>query len=369
MFELMDSYSQAPSSRCWAWAAAGGNAVSHMVQAGLEGVDFHMHQHRRAGAEALQGAHRFADRCNITKGLGAGGRPGSGAGRRRWKTVTASSNSSKLRHAVHHRRHGRRNRHGRRSRGGATSCPRSSGSDRGRGDQALRNGRQQALARRRPRHAGVVEVCGLADHDSESEIAVGTRQFHHAARCLQGGKHRTAGAVQGIAELITRPGLINVDFADVRTVMSETGMAMMGSGTASGDDRAREAAEAAISSSVARGHQSVGRSGDLGQCHRGYGPVDRRVPRGWQRHQAVRFRRCDGGRGYGHRCRDGEPNPRNGRGDRIGQACCEGRAAAGGRRGSSCTAAHHAGHPAAIADGARPTTRCWTSPPCSGNAR
>jgi cell division protein FtsZ len=56
------------------------------------------------------------------------------------------------------------------------------------------------------------------------------------------------GAVQGIAELITRPGLINVDFADVRTVMSEMGMAMMGSGTAKGPDRAREAAEAAISS-------------------------------------------------------------------------------------------------------------------------
>ncbi|HNS27065.1 MAG TPA: cell division protein FtsZ, partial [Steroidobacteraceae bacterium] len=56
------------------------------------------------------------------------------------------------------------------------------------------------------------------------------------------------GAVQGIAELITRPGLINVDFADVRTVMSETGMAMMGSGSASGEGRAREAAEAAVSS-------------------------------------------------------------------------------------------------------------------------
>ncbi|MBW7931853.1 MAG: cell division protein FtsZ, partial [Gammaproteobacteria bacterium] len=56
------------------------------------------------------------------------------------------------------------------------------------------------------------------------------------------------GAVQGIAELITRPGLINVDFADVRTVMGEMGMAMMGSGTATGADRAREAAEAAISS-------------------------------------------------------------------------------------------------------------------------
>jgi cell division protein FtsZ len=54
------------------------------------------------------------------------------------------------------------------------------------------------------------------------------------------------GAVQGIADLITRPGLINVDFADVRTVMSEMGMAMMGSGTARGEDRAVAAAEAAI---------------------------------------------------------------------------------------------------------------------------
>lgn len=56
------------------------------------------------------------------------------------------------------------------------------------------------------------------------------------------------GAVQGISELITRPGLINVDFADVRTVMSEMGMAMMGTGIASGENRAREAAEAAIAS-------------------------------------------------------------------------------------------------------------------------
>lgn len=56
------------------------------------------------------------------------------------------------------------------------------------------------------------------------------------------------GAVQGIAELITRPGLINVDFADVRTVMSETGMAMMGTGIASGENRAQLAAQAAISS-------------------------------------------------------------------------------------------------------------------------
>ncbi len=55
------------------------------------------------------------------------------------------------------------------------------------------------------------------------------------------------GAVQGIADLIVRPGLINVDFADVRTVMSEMGMAMMGSGTARGEERAMTAAEMAIS--------------------------------------------------------------------------------------------------------------------------
>jgi len=56
------------------------------------------------------------------------------------------------------------------------------------------------------------------------------------------------GAVQGIADLIIRPGMINVDFADVRTVMSEMGMAMMGSGAGRGENRAREAAEAAIRS-------------------------------------------------------------------------------------------------------------------------
>jgi len=54
------------------------------------------------------------------------------------------------------------------------------------------------------------------------------------------------GAVQGIADLIVRPGLINVDFADVRTVMSEMGLAMMGTGAARGDDRAQAAAEAAV---------------------------------------------------------------------------------------------------------------------------
>jgi cell division protein FtsZ len=71
------------------------------------------------------------------------------------------------------------------------------------------------------------------------------------------------GAVQGIAELITRPGLINVDFADVRTVMSETGMAMMGSGVASGEGRARAAAEAAVSSPLLEDINLSGANGIL----------------------------------------------------------------------------------------------------------
>jgi cell division protein FtsZ len=71
------------------------------------------------------------------------------------------------------------------------------------------------------------------------------------------------GAVQGIAELITRPGLINVDFADVRTVMEEMGMAMMGSGHARGEDRASEAARSAIASPLLEDVNLAGARGIL----------------------------------------------------------------------------------------------------------
>jgi len=72
-----------------------------------------------------------------------------------------------------------------------------------------------------------------------------------------------SGAVQGIAELITRPGLINVDFADVRTVMSEMGMAMMGSGSATGQDRALMAAQSAIGSPLLEDINLAGACGIL----------------------------------------------------------------------------------------------------------
>ena len=85
------------------------------------------------------------------------------------------------------------------------------------------------------------------------------------------------GAVQGIAELITRPGLINVDFADVRTVMSEMGMAMMGSGAARRGP-GREAAEAAISEPPAGGHQPGGCQRHPGERHGRHEPPHWRIP-------------------------------------------------------------------------------------------
>lgn len=78
------------------------------------------------------------------------------------------------------------------------------------------------------------------------------------------------GAVQGIADLITRPGMINVDFADVRTVMSEMGQAMMGTGVSSGDNRAREAAEKAIGSPLLEDVDLQGARGILVNVTAGY---------------------------------------------------------------------------------------------------
>jgi len=71
------------------------------------------------------------------------------------------------------------------------------------------------------------------------------------------------GAVQGIAELITCSGRINVDFADVRTVMSEKGMAMIGTGSGRGEDRAKDAARSAISSPLLEDIDLTGAKGVL----------------------------------------------------------------------------------------------------------
>ena len=79
--------------------------------------------------------------------------------------------------------------------------------------------------------------------------------------------------MQGIAELITRPGLINVDFADVRTVMAEMGMAMMGSGVATRRRTARGRGRGRDLEPVARGHQPVRRARHPGERDGRHGPA------------------------------------------------------------------------------------------------
>jgi len=247
MFELMDAHSQSAVIKVIGVGGGGGNAVAHMVNAGIDGVDFIC---ANTDAQALKSARvRTALQigCNITKGLGAGADPEIGR-------QAAMEDRDRIIEVIE----------------GADMLFITAGMGGGTGTGAAPIVAQVA------RELGILTVAvvtkpfamegnkrlliaenGIADLGKyvDSLITIPNEKlltvlggettlldaFRAANQVLQ-------GAVQGIAELITRPGLINVDFADVRTVMGEMGMAMMGSGESSGDDRAREAAEAAISS-------------------------------------------------------------------------------------------------------------------------
>ena len=247
MFELMDAHSQSAVIKVIGVGGGGGNAVSHMVDAGIEGVDFIC---TNTDSQALKGSRvrtSLQIGCNITKGLGAGANPDVGR-------QAAMEDRDRIYEVIE----------------GADMLFITAGMGGGTGTGATPVVAQVA------KELGILTVAVvtrpfsmegnkrmmIADHGIaelgkyvDSLITIPNEKlltvlggettlldaFRAANQVLQ-------GAVQGIAELITRPGLINVDFADVRTVMAEMGMAMMGSGTSSGEDRAREAAEAAISS-------------------------------------------------------------------------------------------------------------------------
>ena len=247
MFELMDGYSQNAVIKVLGVGGGGGNAVKHMVSCGIEGVDFIC---ANTDSQALQSSNvRTALQigCNITKGLGAGADPEVGR-------QAAMEDRDRILEVIE----------------GADMLFITAGLGGGTGTGAapivaqvarelgiltvavvtkpfnMEGGKRMSIA-----DQGIAELGKYVDSlitiPNEKLLSVLGPEttlldaFKSANEVLQ-------GAVQGIAELITRPGLINVDFADVRTVMGEMGMAMMGSGAASGDDRAREAAEAAISS-------------------------------------------------------------------------------------------------------------------------
>jgi cell division protein FtsZ len=247
MFVLADTENQGAVIKVVGVGGGGGNAVTHMVSSGIEGVDFVC---INTDAQALKHSKVKSSLqigSNITKGLGAGADPEVGrqaAMEDRDRIVELVDGSDMIFITA--------------GMGGGTGT----GAAPVVAQVAKELGILTVAVVTKPfemeggkRHALAEQGIGELGKYVDSLITIPNQKlltvlggdttlldaFRSANQVLQ-------GAVQGIAELITRPGLINVDFADVRTVMAETGMAMMGSGAATGENRARAAAEAAISS-------------------------------------------------------------------------------------------------------------------------
>ncbi len=262
MFELMDAYSENAVIKVLGVGGGGGNAVSHMVNVGIEGVDFIC---ANTDAQALKNAKvktGLQIGCNITKGLGAGadpevGRQAAMEDRDRFLEVIEGTDMLFITAGM-----------GGGTGTGAAPVVAQLAKEMGILTVAvvtkpfvMEGNKRIAIA-----DQGIAELGKYVDSlitipNQKLLTVLGSETtlldaFRAANEVLQ-------GAVQGIAELITRPGLINVDFADVRTVMSEMGMAMMGSGSASGEDRAREAAEMAVSSPLLEDINLAGANGIL----------------------------------------------------------------------------------------------------------
>ncbi|WP_346992963.1 cell division protein FtsZ [Alteromonas gracilis] len=247
MFELMDSHGEEAVIKVIGVGGGGGNAVEHMVSQSIEGVEFIA---VNTDAQVLRSSSADVTLqigSSVTKGLGAGADPNIGreAAQEDRETIRQALDGADMVFITA-------------GMGGGTGA--------GAAPEVAKIAREMGIltvavvtkpfpfeGKKRTSFAeqGIVELANNVDSlitiPNEKLLKVmgpGTpllQAFSAANDVLR-------GAVQGIAELITRPGLINVDFADVRTVMSEMGKAMMGSGAASGPDRAEEAAESAIAS-------------------------------------------------------------------------------------------------------------------------
>jgi cell division protein FtsZ len=262
MFELMDAYSQSAVIKVIGVGGGGGNAVRHMASCGIDGVEFICANTDRQALLNASVKTTLQIGCNITKGLGAGANPDVGY-------KAAMEDRDRLQELIE----------------GADMLFITAGLGGGTGTGAAPVIAQLA------KEMGILTVAVVTkpfEMEGPKRSAIAEQGMMELAKCVDSlitipnekllsvlGAETTLldafrsanevlqGAVQGIAELITRPGLINVDFADVRTVMGEMGMAMMGSGTASGVDRAREAAEAAVSSPLLEDINLAGANGIL----------------------------------------------------------------------------------------------------------
>ncbi|MDX1454455.1 MAG: cell division protein FtsZ [Gammaproteobacteria bacterium] len=247
MFELMDGYSQNAIIKVIGVGGGGGNAVQHMVDQGIEGVDFVCANTDAQALKSTRAKTALQIGCNITKGLGAGANPELGR-------QAAMEDRDRIQEVIE----------------GSDMLFITAGMGGGTGTGAAPVVAQVA------KELGILTVAVVTkpfDFEGSKRMTAAQQGLDELGRyvdslitipneklkdvlggtctlldAFKSANDVLSGAVQGIAELITRPGLINVDFADVRTVMSEMGMAMMGTGVAAGSDRAREAAEMAVAS-------------------------------------------------------------------------------------------------------------------------
>lgn len=247
MFELMDSFPQTAVIKVIGIGGGGGNAIAHMVEAGIEGVEFII---ANTDAQALKNTAAptiLQLGSKITKGLGAGANPDVGR-------QAALEDIERIREVLQ----------------GADMVFITGGMGGGTGtggapviaEVAKELGALTVAVVTRPfpfegrKRMLLAEqgIAGLRQH-VDSLITIPNEKLLTVLgkgvtllEAFKAANNVLLGAVEGIARLITCPGLINVDFADVRTVMSEMGVAMMGTGVGRGENRAREAANAAISS-------------------------------------------------------------------------------------------------------------------------
>ena len=247
MFELVDNVQQNAVIKVVGVGGGGGNAVRHMLNSDVEGVEFICANTDAQALKDLDARQIIQLGGNITKGLGAGANPEVGrqsALEDRDRIAEALSGSDMVFITA--------------GMGGGTgtgAAPVVAEVARELGILTVavvtkpfqfEGGKRMSVA-----EAGLKEleesVDSLITIPNEKLLAVMGKKTS-LLDAFASANDVLLGAVQGIADLITRNGMINVDFADVKTVMSEMGMAMMGTGRATGENRAREAAEAAVRS-------------------------------------------------------------------------------------------------------------------------
>jgi len=243
----MDTYGQQAVIKVIGVGGGGGNAVDHMVAADIDGVEFINANTDSQALKKSQAKTILQLGTNLTKGLGCGANPDIGRqaaveDRERIAEVLSGADMVFITAGM-----------GGGTGTGAAPVVAQVAKDMGILTVAVVTKPFPFEGRKRMGVAdqGIADLAQYVDSiitiPNEKLVTVLGKDaslldaFSKANQVLQ-------NAVQGIAELITRSGLINVDFADVRTVMSEMGMAMMGAATATGPSRAREAALAAVSS-------------------------------------------------------------------------------------------------------------------------